>query len=216
MAALALFISYVDRGNLATAATLIQQEFALSPERLGLLLSAFYFTYVAAMIPAGWLAERYGARRVLAAGLVVWSIATLTTGFAASFVALLLLRLLLGLGESVSFPCMSRLLAVGVPTAHLSAANGVVAFGYLIGPAVGTLVGGLLMAEYGWRPVFLLFGALSLLWLLPWRHLVVHEPRAVKGTVEGPVTPTCPASIVQQHADCTLYVDAAAASELAR
>ena len=185
MAALALFISYVDRGNLATAATLIQQEFALSPERLGLLLSAFYFTYVAAMIPAGWLAERYGARRVLAAGLVIWSIATLTTGFAASFVALLLLRLLLGLGESVSFPCMSRLLAVGVPTAHLSAANGVVAFGYLIGPAVGTLVGGLLMAEYGWRPVFLLFGALSLLWLLPWRHLVVHEPRAVKGTVEA-------------------------------
>ena len=185
MAALALFISYVDRGNLATAATLIQQEFALSPERLGLLLSAFYFTYVAAMIPAGWLAERYGARRVLAAGLVLWSLATLTTGFAASFVALLLLRLLLGLGESVSFPCMSRLLAVGVPTAQLSVANGVVAFGYLIGPAVGTLIGGLLMAEYGWRAVFVLFGALSLLWLLPWRGLVVHEPRAVAGAVEA-------------------------------
>jgi len=185
VAALALFISYVDRGNLATAATLIQQEFALSPERLGLLLSAFYFTYVAAMIPAGWLAERYGARQVLAAGLVIWSLATLTTGFAASFVALLLLRLLLGLGESVSFPCMSRLLAVGVPTAQLSAANGVVAFGYLIGPAVGTLIGGLLMAEYGWRAVFVLFGALSLLWLLPWRGLVVHEPRAVAGAVEA-------------------------------
>ena len=185
MAALALFISYVDRGNLATAATLIQQEFALSPERLGLLLSAFYFTYVAAMIPAGWLAERYGARQVLAAGLVIWSLATLTTGFAASFVALLLLRLLLGLGESVSFPCMSRLLAVGVPTTQLSAANGVVAFGYLIGPAVGTLIGGLLMAEYGWRAVFVLFGALSLLWLLPWRGLVVHEPRAVAGAVEA-------------------------------
>ena len=185
MAALALFISYVDRGNLATAATLIQQEFALSPERLGLLLSAFYFTYVAAMIPAGWLAERYGARQVLAAGLVIWSLATLTTGFAASFVALLLLRLLLGLGESVSFPCMSRLLAVGVPTAQLSAANGVVAFGYLIGPAVGTLIGGLLMAEYGWRAVFVLFGAVSLLWLLPWRGLVVHEPRAVAGAVEA-------------------------------
>jgi len=185
VAALALFISYVDRGNLATAATLIQQEFALSPERLGLLLSAFYFTYVAAMIPAGWLAERYGARQVLAAALVIWSLATLTTGFAASFVALLLLRLLLGLGESVSFPCMSRLLAVGVPTAQLSAANGVVAFGYLIGPAVGTLIGGLLMAEYGWRAVFVLFGALSLLWLLPWRSLVVHEPRAVAGAVEA-------------------------------
>lgn len=185
MAGLALFISYVDRGNLATAATLIQQEFVLSPERLGVLLSAFYFTYVAAMVPAGWLAERYGARRVLAAGLVIWSLATLASGFAASFIALLLLRLLLGLGESVSFPCMSRLLVVGVPSNQLSVANGVVAFGYLIGPAVGTLVGGLLMAQYGWRAVFILFGALSLLWLLPWRQLVVHEPRSTAGSAEA-------------------------------
>jgi len=185
VAGLALFISYVDRGNLATAATLIQQEFVLSPERLGVLLSAFYFTYVAAMVPAGWLAERYGARRVLAAGLVIWSLATLASGFAASFIALLLLRLLLGLGESVSFPCMSRLLVVGVPSNQLSVANGVVAFGYLIGPAVGTLVGGLLMAQYGWRAVFILFGALSLLWLLPWRQLVVHEPRSTAGSAEA-------------------------------
>ena len=185
MAGLALFISYVDRGNLATAATLIQQEFALSPERLGVLLSAFYFTYVAAMVPAGWLAERYGARQVLAAGLVIWSLATLASGFAASFIALLLLRLLLGLGESVSFPCMSRLLVIGVPTSQLSIANGVVAFGYLIGPAVGTLAGGLLMAEYGWRPVFVLFGVLSLLWLLPWRQLVVHEPRLAAGSADA-------------------------------
>ncbi|NDE00362.1 MAG: MFS transporter [Gammaproteobacteria bacterium] len=185
VAGLALFISYVDRGNLATAATLIQQEFALSPERLGVLLSAFYFTYVAAMVPAGWLAERYGARQVLAVGLVIWSLATFASGFAASFIALLLLRLLLGLGESVSFPCMSRLLVIGVPTSQLSIANGVVAFGYLIGPAVGTLAGGLLMAEYGWRPVFVLFGALSLLWLLPWRRLVVHEPRPPAGSVDS-------------------------------
>jgi len=185
VAGLALFISYVDRGNLATAATLIQQEFVLSPERLGVLLSAFYFTYVAAMVPAGWLAERYGARRVLAAGLVIWSLATLASGFAASFIALLLLRLLLGLGESVSFPCMSRLLVVGVPSNQLSVANGVVAFGYLVGPAVGTLVGGLLMAQYGWRAVFILFGALSLLWLLPWRQLVVHEPRSTAGSAEA-------------------------------
>jgi MFS family permease len=122
---------------------------------------------------------------VLAAGLVIWSLATLASGFAASFIALLLLRLLLGLGESVSFPCMSRLLVIGVPTSQLSIANGVVAFGYLIGPAVGTLLGGLLMAEYGWRPVFVLFGALSLLWLLPWRRLVVHEPKPTAGSAEA-------------------------------
>lgn len=185
MAALALFISYVDRGNLATAAPLIQAELSLSPERLGLLLSAFYFTYVAAMVPAGWLAERYGAKPVLAAGLVIWSLATLVSGFVASFVALFVLRLLLGLGESVTFPSMSRLLAAAVPPSRLAAANGIVAFGYLIGPAVGTLAGGLLMAQYGWRATFILFGLLSLLWLLLWRGTVVHEPRR-DGVAAGP------------------------------
>lgn len=176
VAALALFISYVDRGNLATAAPLIQQELQLSPERLGLLLSAFYFTYVAAMVPAGWLAERYGARLVLSVGLCLWSVATLASGFVSSFVALFLLRLMLGLGESVTFPCMSRLLAANVPTSRLAQANGIVAFGYLIGPAVGTLAGGLLMAHYGWRPTFVLFGLLSLLWLFVWRGTVARDP----------------------------------------
>ena len=184
--ALALLISYVDRGNLSTAATLIQQELALSPERLGVLLSAFYFTYVMALVPAGWLAERYGAKLVLAAGLCIWSFATLASGFVASFAALLLLRLLLGLGESVTFPCMSRLLAIGVPTSRLAEANGIVAFGYLIGPAVGTLLGGLLMAQFGWRPVFVLFGLLSLLWLLAWRSMAIDEPKHQKDTTHGP------------------------------
>lgn len=183
---LALLISYVDRGNLATAATLIQQELALSPEQLGILLSSFFATYVLAMVPAGWLAERYGAYVVLAGGLCIWSVATLASGFAASFVALLLLRLLLGLGESVTFPCMSRLLAAGVPRARLSEANGITAFGYLIGPAIGTLLGGLLMANFGWRVVFALFGVLSLLWLLLWRGVVVNEPRPQDDGMAGP------------------------------
>ena len=186
MVALALFISYVDRGNLATAAPLIQQELKLSPEQLGALLSAFFLTYVLAMIPAGWLAERFGAYRVMAGGLLIWSVATVGSGLVGSFVALLLLRLLLGLGESVSFPSMSKLIASGVPPERLGFANGMAAFGYLIGPAVGTLVGGWLIAELGWRPVFLIFGVLSLLWLLPWSRVVVHEPRLKEDHAAGP------------------------------
>jgi MFS family permease len=111
MLAAALFISYVDRGNLATAAPLMESELHLSPEQLGLLLSAFFVTYVLAMVPAGWAAERYGAHVVLAVGILIWSIATLCMGFVGSFVALLLLRLMLGLGESVTFPSVSKLIA---------------------------------------------------------------------------------------------------------
>jgi MFS family permease len=130
------------------------------------------------MPAAGWLAERYGVHRVFATGLAIWSIATLATGFAQGFLGLLVLRVLLGIGESVAFPCASKVLASSVEVQHLGKANGVLGFGYLVGPAVGTLLGGILMSMYGWRPVFILFGALSLLWLWPWfRVKVVLSPK---------------------------------------
>src|SRR5580693_8928698 len=81
----ALLVNYIDRGNLATAVPLVQDELRLSQTQIGFLLSAFYYSYVAAMVPAGWLGERYGAHRVLAAGIVIWSAATLLTGFAVGF-----------------------------------------------------------------------------------------------------------------------------------
>jgi MFS family permease len=168
-----VFINYIDRGNLATAAPLMQDELHLSSSQLGVLLSAFYYGYVPCMPATGWLAERYGAKAVLAAGVTVWSFATLTTGFATGFAMLLGLRILLGIGESVAFPCASKILANAVEVSRLGIANGVLSFGYLLGPAVGTLIGGFLMAAFGWRPVFIVFGALSLLWLVPWRRAVI-------------------------------------------
>ena len=178
----ALFINYVDRGNLATAAPLIQDQLHLTATQLGTLLSAFYYSYVLAMAPVGWLGERFGAHRVLGAGVAIWSASTLLTGFAGGFVSLLLLRLLLGLGESAGFPCSSKLVAVAVKPAGIGTANGMMAFGYLIGPALGTVIGGLLMSYIGWRPVFMLFGVLSLLWLWPWSRVRVAEsaPRSLE------------------------------------
>jgi MFS family permease len=73
---LAAFINYIDRGNVATAGPLIWDEFGLSNTQLGLLLSAFFWSYVPGQLPAGWLAERLDARRLLAAGLAVWALAT--------------------------------------------------------------------------------------------------------------------------------------------
>ncbi len=176
----AVFINYIDRGNLATAAPLMQDQLRLSASQLGILLSAFYYGYVICMPAMGWLAERYGAKRVLAAGVVIWSVATLTTGFAGSFVTLLALRVLLGIGESVAFPCASKVLAHAVEVSRLGVANGVLSFGYLLGPAVGTLLGGYLMTVFGWRPVFIVFGAVSLLWLWPWSRIHIGRAMATK------------------------------------
>jgi MFS family permease len=165
---LAAFINYVDRGNLATAGPLIRDQLSLSHTQLGVLLAAFFWSYAPAQLPAGWLAERMDSRRVLAAGLAIWGAATALTGVASGFVMLLVLRLILGLGESVMYPASFKILAVEASEGQRGRANGFLASGQLLGPAAGTLVGGLLMAWWGWRAVFILFGLASLLWLWPW------------------------------------------------
>src|SRR5262249_48164500 len=119
MVSVAMLINYIDRGNLATAVPLIHDELGLSATQLGFLLSAFYYSYVAFMIPAGWLAERYGPHKVLAAGISIWGIATLLTGFASGFWSLLILRLLLGVGESAGFPSASLLFARGLKLSQI-------------------------------------------------------------------------------------------------
>jgi MFS family permease len=171
-----VFINYIDRGNLATAAPLVQDDLHLTPGQLGALFSAFSISYVIFMPATGWLADRFGAKIVLGAGLAIWSLATLSTGFATGFVGLLGLRLLLGIGESCAFPCVTKIIADVVDVSRLGIANGVMGFGYLVGPAVGTLIGGYLMSIVGWRMVFITFGVLSLLWLLPWRTVVIGTP----------------------------------------
>ena len=182
----ALLVNYIDRGNLATAVPLIHSELGLSATQLGFLLSVFYYSYVAAMVPAGWLGERYGAHRVLAAGIAIWSVATLLTGFATGFWSLLLLRLLLGVGESAGFPCASQLFASRLRLPQIDMANGVLGFSYLVGPAIGTVLGGLLMPIYGWRAVFVVFGAVSLLCVVAAMALA---PAARRRVTDEPAEP---------------------------
>ena len=184
--ALVVFINYVDRGNLATAAPLIKDQLKLSSTQIGLLVSAFFWSYTPSQILAGWLAERINAYRTLALGLALWSLGTIGSGFATGFWTLIALRLLLGLGESAAFPCSSKLFALHLPSHRLGGANGWVAVGLALGPAFGTFVGGLLMARLDWRPVFILFGLASLAWLWPWMLATQRDWRRPHHTAETP------------------------------
>ena len=166
---LMVFVAYVDRGNLATAAPLIQDELHLSGTQLGTLLSSFYFTYVPGQILAASLAERLGPHRLLALSVGTWALATIGSGVAFGFAALLVLRLVLGLAESAAYPCSSKILAESLPGERLGVANAQIQLGVCLGPAFGTFVGGQAMAHVGWRATFLGFGLLSMLWLVPWR-----------------------------------------------
>jgi MFS family permease len=183
--ALAAFINYVDRGNLATAGPLIGEQFALTNTQLGLLLSAFFWSYAPCQLSAGWLAERLEARRVLAAGLAMWGAATALTGFAGGFTGLLVLRIALGAGESVMYPASFKILAREAHESQRGRANGLLAAGQLAGPAFGTLAGGLVMAWYGWRPVFVVAGLVSLLWLWPWLRTPPAQPQVLRAAESG-------------------------------
>ena len=109
--AISAFINYVDRGNLSIAAPLLKGELGISPSKLGLLLSAFFWTYACSQLFSGWLVDRLNVNWVFAAGFILWSAATAITGIAHTFVALFALRLLLGISESVAYPSYSKIIA---------------------------------------------------------------------------------------------------------
>ena len=186
--ALAVFINYVDRGNLATAGPLIKDEMKLSAEAFGLIVSAFFWTYTPGQLLAGWLAEKINPYRTLAIGLTIWSLATAFTGLTSGFAALITLRMLLGLGETAVFPCASKVFASGLAEHQRGAANGLVGSGTALGPAFGTFVGGKLMALMGWRPTFIIFGLTSLLWLVPW--LFASRGQPASKPVDDPEAPS--------------------------
>ena len=167
---LSALINYIDRTTLSVAATDIQRELHLTNTQVGALQSAFFASYALCQLSflAGWVVGRFHVGWVLACGFFLWSGATAMTGAATVFAMILALRLLLGIGESVSFPSYSRILASEYPEYHRGFANAMIDAGTKVGPALGILVGGLLVSQVGWRIFFFVLGGGSLLWLLPW------------------------------------------------
>ena len=165
---ISVFINYVDRGNLSIAAPMLKDELGLSAANLGLLLSAFFWTYACLLPFSGWLVDHFDVNWVLAAGFALWSCATAVTGIVHAFAVFFVLRLLLGAGESVAYPAYSKIIALHFPEEHRGLANSVINAGLLLGPGLGMLMGGMLMARFGWRPFFIVLGLCSLLWLIPW------------------------------------------------
>ena len=164
-----VLINYVDRSNLSLAMPLLERQFAFSSLRAGELLSAFFWTYALVQLLgiAGWLTDRYSAGWVLMGGYLLWSLAMACLGFAPSYVALFALQLVLGMGESVAYPCYSRIFAA-MPQEHRGRANAFIDAGTKIGPAAGAFVGGMILVHNGWRLLFLAFGIGALVWLVPW------------------------------------------------
>jgi ACS family D-galactonate transporter-like MFS transporter len=177
-----VIINYIDRSNLSLAVPILQRQFSLSPLQLGELLSAFFWTYALMQLfgIAGWLSDRFPVGWVMVCGYVLWSGATMATGLVTGFSTLFAARLLLGAGESVAYPCYSRVFAE-LPQEHRGRANSLIDVGTKLGPAIGAFVGGMLLVHLGWRMLFVVLGVGGLLWVLPWIKLM---PRVGRRRIE--------------------------------
>lgn len=183
-----VLINYIDRSNLSIAAELIKGELHITDLQLGALLSAFFWVYGLMQIPAGWLADHFDVKWVFGVGFFVWSAATAATGLMHGFAALIVIRVILGLGESVAFPSYSKILGTHFNEARRGGANGALITGLALGPALGMLLGGTAVGRFGWRPFFLALGLASLLWLIPWLAWMPRRARVVASTSEAAIT----------------------------
>jgi ACS family D-galactonate transporter-like MFS transporter len=183
---ISVFINYIDRGNLSIAAPTIKDELGLTASQLGFLLSAFFWTYAMFQPVSGWLVDRFDVNWVLALGFLLWSAATAFTGLVHHFAALLAVRLVLGVGESVAYPAYAKILARHFPEHQRGRANAVIAAGLTCGPAFGMFFGAILMQRFGWRSFFVALGLGSLLWLLPWLRWKPSFPRIAPDLRDAP------------------------------
>ena len=184
---LAVTINYIDRGSVSVAKPDVAREFGLDDAQMGWLFSAFFWSYSVCHLAAGWLVDRYDVKWVYAGGFVIWSLATASMGFFSGFAAFFALRLMLGVGESVAFPATSRVIVATFSEHRRGFANALVDAGSKVGPALTMLLGGLVIAEYGWRVLFLAVGLGSLLWLIPWLILVPSQKSAAASAAPPPV-----------------------------
>ncbi len=166
--ALSVLLNYVDRGAIGVAAPLMKAELSLSATGFGIAVSAFFWVYAPLCIFVGWLCDRFCVYRMFAVGITLWALATVLMGFVDGLVVLIVLRLLLGLGESIAFPGSSKIFAAEVPAEKRGSANALIGAALAFGPAVGALAGGVILEAAGWRPIFWIFGLVTLLWLVPW------------------------------------------------
>ena len=158
------FIAYIDRVNMSVAAPMLREEMGLSNLELGLVFSAFAYPYAAMQIMGGWLADKYGPRKVLLVLSLIWGLATLFTGFVGSITALLVMRFALGLGEGGAFPTATRAFTYWMPITQRGFAQGITHSFSRLGGAVTPPLVVLIMALAGWRESFIVLGVISLMW----------------------------------------------------
>jgi len=174
-----VIINYMDRSNISIAAPFITDDLNLDPVKMGLIFSAFGWTYCALQIPGGWLLDKLGNRKTHTFGIAGFSLATLLQGFVSGFSGFMFLRIGLGAFEAPAFPTNSKVAASWFPENERARAVSIYTSGQFVGLAFLTPTLVLLQQSLGWRGLFIITGIIGLAWSLLW-YLFYRDPKDSK------------------------------------
>jgi ACS family D-galactonate transporter-like MFS transporter len=180
LSALGLTIAYLDRSALSVALPFMTREFEISPAVQGVVLSSFFWSYAVFQVPSGWLLDRVGPRVVYPVAVGWWSIWTALTAFAGGVASLIVFRIGLGIGEAPVQPANIKVVSKWFPRSERAFASSLFDMGQQIGVALSVPVVTVLAVTAGWRAVFVVIGAVGLLWIVGWLRLYrspEHHPR---------------------------------------
>ena len=172
-------INYLDRVNLSVAANTIAKELGLTPIQLGWIFSAFLWSYIVILIPAGYLADRFGARRLAPGAVAFWSLATASTAAVTGIIGLMAARICLGTGEAAAWPVGTKTVRAWAPRSEYGLAISAISLGQSFGVGFGALFVGWLVFAGGWRMSFVVTGAIGLVWALVW-VMTIRDPKDTK------------------------------------
>jgi len=178
---IAYMITYMDRQILAVARPVIRDELGISLVMMGWITFGFRIAYALFQIPGGWLGDRIGARRGLTLIVTWWSAFTCLTGLAWNAVSMLSIQIFFGMGEAGAFPIATRSLSRWMRPTERGFAQGITHAGSRLGAALTPPLVVLLIAAYGWRSAFYVFGVVGVLWATAWFWYYRDTPEEHRG-----------------------------------
>jgi len=172
-----MVIAYVDRSNLSVvlATPQFRDAFHVGDSSRGLLNSAFFWSYALLQIPAGWVVDRFGVKRPYTVAFLAWTLISAATGMVNSVSQLLVLRLLLGAGESICAPASLRWIRWNCSEEQRGLAVGIYMAGTKVGAAIGVPIAAFLISAFSWRIMFVICGLAGVGWLVGWLLLVKND-----------------------------------------
>ncbi|CBJ41258.1 MFS transporter [Ralstonia pseudosolanacearum] len=177
----AIAINYIDRTVLSAAAPHIQKEFHLSAVEMGIVMSAFFWSYALLQLPAGILADRFGQKKVLGFAVLWWSLATAVTGLATGFKSLVGLRVALGVGEAGAYPSNAGITSRWFPKQERATVAAIFDSGSKLGSAIALPLIAWLLMTFDWKITFTVAGSLGLVWCVVWALVFRDSPAAHEG-----------------------------------